>query len=324
MTATVDVKGKLVERTADFLVCTLPPTTTRDVDRSNRRSPTCSAARSRPSISARRPECCCSSIAGSGAEPDRRRAFGSPYAIGAVWDGNEQQRGTAGILSLLAGGAASGELQSMLEHDGTSAVVPHLCVARPAGKSSRGAHDHLGTRSVGEGRLRLLRHVLQAVRSRRARASGRSRALRRRTHDDSLAGIREWSDRERQASRGGSQGAVGEGRIKLEVRSWKVEGRRQEFCLLPSAFCLLCVRSHLAVAPACGGTPRGRRTSPIGRARPSRPSSRRRRCRCRPSCGRTAAPGRSSAIGAARPSDGANNMPSATPSATPVKNVSEK
>jgi monoamine oxidase len=50
-----------------------------------------------------------------------------------VWDGNEQQRGPAGILSLLAGGGASGELQEILERDGTSAVVPHLAwLGRPA------------------------------------------------------------------------------------------------------------------------------------------------------------------------------------------------
>ncbi len=182
VTATVDVKGKLVERSADFLVCTLPPTTTRDVvfepvlpDAQRRAIETVDLGPATRVL----------------LQFDRRfwrragqaSAFGSPYAFGAVWDGNEQQRGTAGILSLLAGGAASGELQEMLEHDGTSAVVPHLCVARPAGESTCRAHDHLGTRSVGERRLRLLRHVLQAVRSRRPRASRGSRALRRRAHE---------------------------------------------------------------------------------------------------------------------------------------------
>jgi len=41
-------------------------------------------------------------------------AFGSDQAFGAVWDGNEQQKGPAGILSFLAGGGASAELQALL------------------------------------------------------------------------------------------------------------------------------------------------------------------------------------------------------------------
>ena len=40
----------------------------------------------------------------------RPLAFGTDLPTGAVWDGNEQQRGR-GILSFLAGGRASSELQ---------------------------------------------------------------------------------------------------------------------------------------------------------------------------------------------------------------------
>ena len=39
--------------------------------------------------------------------PGRPRAFGSPLPFGAVWDGNEEQRGRPGILALLAGGASA-------------------------------------------------------------------------------------------------------------------------------------------------------------------------------------------------------------------------
>ena len=39
--------------------------------------------------------------------PNRPRAFGSPLFFGALWDGNEDQPGKPGILSLLAGGGAS-------------------------------------------------------------------------------------------------------------------------------------------------------------------------------------------------------------------------
>jgi monoamine oxidase len=52
-------------------------------------------------------------------------AYGSDQPIGAVWDGNEQQKGAA-ILSLLAGGGASRELQTILETSGTDGVVDRL------------------------------------------------------------------------------------------------------------------------------------------------------------------------------------------------------
>jgi monoamine oxidase len=125
VTATVEVRGKLVERKADFLVCALPPTTARDV----------SFEPPLPEVQRRAIE---TLELGPATRVllqfDRRfwrramqpTAFGSPYAFGAVWDGNEQQNGPSGILSLLAGGDASAELRLMLEHDGTSAVVPHL------------------------------------------------------------------------------------------------------------------------------------------------------------------------------------------------------
>jgi monoamine oxidase len=45
-------------------------------------------------------------------------AFGSDQAFGAVWDGNEQQKGRGAILSFLAGGGASDGLQAMLAGGG--------------------------------------------------------------------------------------------------------------------------------------------------------------------------------------------------------------
>ena len=53
----------------------------------------------------------------------RPRAFGSDQPTGAVWDGNEQQRGPAGILSVLAGGRASHELVAMLNDDGGATAL---------------------------------------------------------------------------------------------------------------------------------------------------------------------------------------------------------
>jgi monoamine oxidase len=64
--------------------------------------------------------------------PGRPRAFGSPLAFGALWEANEEQRGRAGILSLLAGGGAS---------DATQAIV-----ARHGMHGLAGAIEFLGSR----------------------------------------------------------------------------------------------------------------------------------------------------------------------------------
>ena len=58
--------------------------------------------------------------------PGRPRAFGSPLPFGAVWDGNEEQRGRAGILSFLAGGGASDETQAIVAKDGVRGLVGAL------------------------------------------------------------------------------------------------------------------------------------------------------------------------------------------------------
>jgi len=56
----------------------------------------------------------------------RARAFGSPLSWGAVWDGNEEQRGRAGILSLMAGGSASDATDTTLQRNGPSALAREL------------------------------------------------------------------------------------------------------------------------------------------------------------------------------------------------------
>jgi len=56
----------------------------------------------------------------------RPKAFGSDQPFGALWDGNEQQHSRAGILSFLAGGGASPELQQILSNEGTDGVVKRL------------------------------------------------------------------------------------------------------------------------------------------------------------------------------------------------------
>ncbi|HWF85526.1 MAG TPA: NAD(P)/FAD-dependent oxidoreductase [Vicinamibacterales bacterium] len=56
----------------------------------------------------------------------RSRAFGSALAFGSVWDGNEEQRGPAGILSLLAGGGASDATQTLVAKAGMPGLIHEL------------------------------------------------------------------------------------------------------------------------------------------------------------------------------------------------------
>lgn len=58
--------------------------------------------------------------------PGRPKAFGSALSFGAVWDGNEEQRGRAGILALLAGGGASAASQEILARDGAQGFTEAL------------------------------------------------------------------------------------------------------------------------------------------------------------------------------------------------------
>jgi monoamine oxidase len=54
------------------------------------------------------------------------RAFGTNLPIGAVWDGNEEQRGAGGILTLMAGGKASVETRQMLAAAGPESLIAQL------------------------------------------------------------------------------------------------------------------------------------------------------------------------------------------------------
>jgi monoamine oxidase len=56
----------------------------------------------------------------------RPSAFGTDLPTGAVWDGNEQQRGPAGILTLLAGGRASAGLQNILQTEGEAGAIARM------------------------------------------------------------------------------------------------------------------------------------------------------------------------------------------------------
>lgn len=56
----------------------------------------------------------------------RPRAYGTDLPIGAIWDANEEQRGNAGILTLLAGGSASIETERLLAQRGIRGLTDHL------------------------------------------------------------------------------------------------------------------------------------------------------------------------------------------------------
>jgi monoamine oxidase len=53
----------------------------------------------------------------------RPNAFGTDLPIGAVWDGNEEQKGKNGILSFLAGGSASLQTQRILAEGGVEELT---------------------------------------------------------------------------------------------------------------------------------------------------------------------------------------------------------
>lgn len=56
----------------------------------------------------------------------RPAAFGTDQPTGAVWDGNEQQSRSPGILTLLAGGRASAETRAIVKREGWRGVTRRL------------------------------------------------------------------------------------------------------------------------------------------------------------------------------------------------------
>jgi monoamine oxidase len=57
---------------------------------------------------------------------EKLKAFGTDLPIGAVWEGNEEQPGPHGILSLLAGGSASVETQRLIANGGVERLTQQL------------------------------------------------------------------------------------------------------------------------------------------------------------------------------------------------------
>jgi monoamine oxidase len=58
--------------------------------------------------------------------PGRAKAFGSALPLGAVWDGNEEQKGRPGILALMAGGSASDATSALTAKEGPAGLARTL------------------------------------------------------------------------------------------------------------------------------------------------------------------------------------------------------
>ncbi|MEQ1870184.1 MAG: NAD(P)/FAD-dependent oxidoreductase [Vicinamibacterales bacterium] len=113
------------ELQADYMVCTLPASLLRRIPIT-------------PSLPARQREAVAKVAYGQGTKtllqfgrrfwvkPGRPRAFGSALPHGAVWDGNEEQRGPMGILTLLAGGSASEQTADIVDRDGIEGLTRSL------------------------------------------------------------------------------------------------------------------------------------------------------------------------------------------------------
>jgi monoamine oxidase len=56
----------------------------------------------------------------------RPNAFGTDLEVGAIWDGNEEQKGPTGILSFLAGGRASRALHDIVHAEGERGVINRI------------------------------------------------------------------------------------------------------------------------------------------------------------------------------------------------------
>lgn len=121
----VENRGVLRELTADFCISAMSASTLRDVEFS-------------PALPALQQQAISTLRYGDATRvllqferrfwrrPGRRLAYGTDLPTGAVWDGNEQQRGPAGILTLLAGGTASRRTQEIIAAEGPEGLVQML------------------------------------------------------------------------------------------------------------------------------------------------------------------------------------------------------
>ena len=124
--ATVEERSTSAEIAADYAIVALPATTARDVV-FEPGLPEIQQDALIARCGTDPPRACSSSFRGaSGSSRAVRPRSDRISRLGALWDGNEHQKGPAAILSFLAGGGASSELQGILRAEGTQGVVTRL------------------------------------------------------------------------------------------------------------------------------------------------------------------------------------------------------
>ena len=123
ITAALESRGRVDEARFDFLVSAMPATTVNDVVF----EPSLPEPQRRAIATLRYGPATKTALQFDRAPWRKRgapRAFGTPWPIGAVWDGSEEHKGR--ILTLLAGGGASAATQRMLATEGPSRLVREL------------------------------------------------------------------------------------------------------------------------------------------------------------------------------------------------------
>jgi monoamine oxidase len=123
VTTALESNGRVDEARFDYLVCALPATTVRDVVF----QPALPDSQQRAAAELKYGAATKTALQFDRASWRKRgkpRAWGTPLPIGAVWDGNEEQRGS--ILTLLAGGGASAATRQMLAAEGPSRLIREL------------------------------------------------------------------------------------------------------------------------------------------------------------------------------------------------------
>jgi monoamine oxidase len=120
--ATVDSPGGRRQLECDYLICAMPASTLREVEF----DPPMPGEQNEAIRTLRYGRVTKTSIQFDRAvwrKRGRPRAYGTNLPIGALWDGNEEQRGQGGIVSLMAGGNASDQTREILDREGPGALV---------------------------------------------------------------------------------------------------------------------------------------------------------------------------------------------------------
>jgi monoamine oxidase len=123
--ASIESRGRLEQVRVDYLICAIPASTLRDVpfdpqmphEQQTAIATLKYGAATKTALQFDR---------ATWRKRGKPRAYGTNLAIGAVWDGNEEQQGAAGILTLMAGGRASTDTQAMLASGDPDRIIREL------------------------------------------------------------------------------------------------------------------------------------------------------------------------------------------------------